>query len=374
MGNCWANQKRRQRPTSGVSCSRTITSTIAQITSQPDLANQWQGVRSRLVESTGRNAGAQDINGERARTWDEDALFWYYYTNHGTARQWKCWCKKNLPLRTAFTDLQGLSFERSSRLISQWMNIRKTWTGSTIRDKSLRTPSALEAERLILRNQVAEGNCWWTLRAREVGQQVSIKSMEQQLEKLSADYRGAEEPNFPRPILPVDVDYRQKTTALKRHRTHQKNLCKSSRQTEEHVFDVPYYASLEVQSNLLRTTCRNSTALQCNHWKETMSLHTKSHVGIYISSVLAVPTSGVTEPEVQIRKISLRGPLSWYRREWFSTQGLKYFEQTSGYRLWFARGDRLRSSKNQCDGAVVVILSLFGQIHDGHEWCRNCGR
>ena len=126
---------------------------------------------------------------------------------------------------------------------------------------------ALEAERLILRNQVAEIADKYQLdpEAIEVGQtEVSVKSMEQQLEKLAPTEETAKEvqedlkQTFPDQTFQVNVDYKTEEPewVAEPHKEPAQELPEQAseepvqefpKQTpEEPVFDDAYYASLEI--------------------------------------------------------------------------------------------------------------------------------
>ena len=125
---------------------------------------------------------------------------------------------------------------------------------------------ALEAERLILRNQVAEIADKYQLdpEAIEVGQtEVSVKSMEQQLEKLAPTEETAKEvqkdlkQEFPDQSFQVNVDYkteepewvaqeREETQAVQEPAPEEPVQEFPEQAPEEPVFDDAYYASLEV--------------------------------------------------------------------------------------------------------------------------------
>ena len=117
---------------------------------------------------------------------------------------------------------------------------------------------ALEAERLILRNQVAEITDKYQLdpEAIEVGQtEVSVKSMEQQLEKLTPTEETAKEMQevlkeaFPEQSFRVSVDYALEEPEWVAHERNETIVATQEvpeHAPEEPVFDAAYYDSLEV--------------------------------------------------------------------------------------------------------------------------------
>lgn len=214
---------------------------------------------------------------------DEDiALFaQYYYANHGAARQaMEVVDAKEEPtfadyaMAAGFTEFVGAFRSKEapdlSKVDEHPENLDKVQQAVQDIDQMKSAQErlqALEAERLILRNQVAEIADKYQLdpEAIEVGQtEVSVKSMEQQLEKLAPTEETAKEvqedlkQTFPDQSFQVNVDYKTEEPewVAEPHKEPVPEVPEPSpeepvqefpEQTpEEPVFDDAYYNSLEV--------------------------------------------------------------------------------------------------------------------------------
>ena len=213
---------------------------------------------------------------------DEDiALFaQYYYANHGAARQaMEVVDAKEEPtfadyaMAAGFTEFAGAFRSKEapdlSKVDEHPENLDKVQQAVQDIDQMKSAQErlqALEAERLILRNQVAEIADKYQLdpEAIEVGQtEVSVKSMEQQLEKLAPTEETAKEvqkdlkQEFPDQSFQVNVDYkteepewvaqeREETQAVQEPAPEEPVQEFPEQAPEEPVFDDAYYASLEV--------------------------------------------------------------------------------------------------------------------------------
>lgn len=214
---------------------------------------------------------------------DEDiALFaQYYYANHGAARQaMEVVDAKEEPtfadyaMAAGFTEFIGAFRSKEapdlSKVDEHPENLDKVQQAVQDIDQMKSAQErlqALEAERLILRNQVAEIADKYQLdpEAIEVGQtEVSVKSMEQQLEKLAPTEETAKEvqedlkQTFPEQSFQVNVDYKTEEPewVAEPHKEPAQEVPEQAseepvqefpKQTpEEPVFDDAYYASLEI--------------------------------------------------------------------------------------------------------------------------------
>lgn len=214
---------------------------------------------------------------------DEDiALFaQYYYANHGAARQaMEVVDAKEEPtfadyaMAAGFTEFAGAFRSKEapdlSKVDEHPENLDKVQQAVQDIDQMKSAQErlqALEAERLILRNQVAEIADKYQLdpEAIEVGQtEVSVKSMEQQLEKLAPTEETAKEVQedlkeaFPEQSFQVNVDYKTEEPewVAEPHKEPAQEVPEPApeepvqefpEQTpEDPVFDDAYYASLEV--------------------------------------------------------------------------------------------------------------------------------
>lgn len=213
---------------------------------------------------------------------DEDiALFaQYYYANHGAARQaMEVVDAKEEPtfadyaMAAGFTEFAGAFRSKEapdlSKVDEHPENLDKVQQAVQDIDQMKSAQErlqALEAERLILRNQVAEIADKYQLdpEAIEVGQtEVSVKSMEQQLEKLAPTEETAKEAQkdlkqeFPDQSFQVNVDYkteepewvaqeREETQAVQEPAPEEPAQEFPEHAPEEPVFDDAYYTSLEV--------------------------------------------------------------------------------------------------------------------------------
>lgn len=213
---------------------------------------------------------------------DEDiALFaQYYYANHGAARQaMEVVDAKEEPtfadyaMAAGFTEFAGAFRSKEapdlSKVDEHPENLDKVQQAVQDIDQMKSAQErlqALEAERLILRNQVAEIADKYQLdpEAIEVGQtEVSVKSMEQQLEKLVPTEETAKnmqedlKETFPEQSFQVNVDYkteepewvaqeREETQAVQEPAPEEPVQEFPEQAPEEPVFDDAYYASLEV--------------------------------------------------------------------------------------------------------------------------------
>lgn len=210
---------------------------------------------------------------------DEDiALFaQYYYANHGAARQaMEVVDAKEEPtfadyaMAAGLTEFVGAFRSKEapdlSKVDEHPENLDKVQQAVQDIDQMKSAQErlqALEAERLILRNQVAEIADKYQLdpEAIEVGQtEVSVKSMEQQLEKLAPTEETAKELQevleqaFPDQTFQVNVDYqfeepewvsqeREETVAVTQEFREQ---APEVLHPEEPAFDDAYYNTLEV--------------------------------------------------------------------------------------------------------------------------------
>ena len=205
---------------------------------------------------------------------DEDiALFaQYYYANHGAARQaMEVVDAKEEPtfadyaMAAGFTEFAGAFRSKEapdlSKVDEHPENLDKVQQAVQDIDQMKSAQErlqALEAERLILRNQVAEIADKYQLdpEAIEVGQtEVSVKSMEQQLEKLAPTEDTAKEvqkdlkQEFPDQSFQVDVGYQFEPEWVAQEPEETQEVPKLAPEgvyPEEPAFDDAYYASLEV--------------------------------------------------------------------------------------------------------------------------------
>lgn len=214
---------------------------------------------------------------------DEDiALFaQYYYANHGAARQaMEVVDAKEEPtfadyaMAAGFTEFVGAFRSKEapdlSKVDEHPENLDKVQQAVQDIDQMKSAQErlqALEAERLILRNQVAEIADKYQLdpEAIEVGQtEVSVKSMEQQLEKLAPTEETAKEvqedlkQTFPDQSFQVNVDYKTEEPewVAEPHKEPAQEVPEPAPEEpvqefpeqapEEPVFDDAYYNSLEV--------------------------------------------------------------------------------------------------------------------------------
>lgn len=271
-----------------------ITRLEAVASSQPDLAEKpvTEDVQSldsmeppveEVPEETQRKLkDVKNAPKEAKDLTDEDiALFaQYYYANHGAARQaMEAVDAKEEPtfadyaMASGFTEFAG-AFRSTeapdlSKVDEHPENLDKVQQAVQDIDQMKSAQErlqALEAERLILRNQVAEIADKYQLDpdAIEVGQtEVSVKSMEQQLEKLAPTEETAKEvqkdlkQEFPDQSFQVNVDYkteepewvaqeREETQAVQEPAPEEPVQEFPEQAPEEPVFDDAYYASLEV--------------------------------------------------------------------------------------------------------------------------------
>ena len=271
-----------------------ITRLEAVASSQPDLAEKpvTEDVQSldsmeppveEVPEETQRKLkDTKNAPKEAKDLTDEDiALFaQYYYANHGAARQaMEVVDAKEEPtfadyaMAAGFTEFAGAFRSKEapdlSKVDEHPENLDKVQQAVQDIDQMKSAQErlqALEAERLILRNQVAEIADKYQLdpEAIEVGQtEVSVKSMEQQLEKLAPTEETAKEvqkdlkQEFPDQSFQVNVDYkteepewvaqeREETQAVQEPAPEEPVQEFPEQAPEEPVFDDAYYASLEV--------------------------------------------------------------------------------------------------------------------------------
>lgn len=271
-----------------------ITRLEAVASSQPDLAEKpvTEDVQSldsteppveEVPEETQRKLkDVKNAPKEAKDLTDEDiALFaQYYYANHGAARQaMEVVDAKEEPtfadyaMAAGFTEFAGAFRSKEapdlSKVDEHPENLDKVQQAVQDIDQMKSAQErlqALEAERLILRNQVAEIADKYQLdpEAIEVGQtEVSVKSMEQQLEKLAPTEETAKEvqkdlkQEFPDQSFQVNVDYkteepewvaqeREETQAVQEPAPEEPVQEFPEQAPEEPVFDDAYYASLEV--------------------------------------------------------------------------------------------------------------------------------
>lgn len=274
-----------------------ITRLEAVASSQPDLAEKpvTEDVQSldsteppveEVPEETQRKLkDVKNAPKEAKDLTDEDiALFaQYYYANHGAARQaMEVVDAKEEPtfadyaMAAGFTEFVGAFRSKEapdlSKVDEHPENLDKVQQAVQDIDQMKSAQErlqALEAERLILRNQVAEIADKYQLdpEAIEVGQtEVSVKSMEQQLEKLAPTEETAKEVQedlkeaFPEQSFQVNVDYQTEepeweaeehkepvvTTEVFPEPTSEEPAQAPEHAPEEPVFDDAYYASLEV--------------------------------------------------------------------------------------------------------------------------------
>lgn len=262
--------------------------------SQPDLADKPVREDVKSLDSTEppieevpeeaqrKLKDTKDAPKEAKDLTDEDiALFaQYYYANHGAARQaMEVVDAKEEPtfadyaMAAGFTEFAGAFRSKEapdlSKVDEHPENLDKVQQAVQDIDQMKSAQErlqALEAERLILRNQVAEIADKYQLdpEAIEVGQtEVSVKSMEQQLEKLAPTEETAKEvqedlkQEFPDQSFRVDVDYkteepewvaqeREETQAVQEPAPEEPVQEFPEQAPEEPVFDDAYYASLEV--------------------------------------------------------------------------------------------------------------------------------
>lgn len=271
-----------------------ITRLEAVASSQPDLAEKpvTEDVQSldsteppveEVPEETQRKLkDTKNAPKEAKDLTDEDiALFaQYYYANHGAARQaMEVVDAKEEPtfadyaMAAGFTEFAGAFRSKEapdlSKVDEHPENLDKVQQAVQDIDQMKSAQErlqALEAERLILRNQVAEIADKYQLdpEAIEVGQtEVSVKSMEQQLEKLAPTEETAKEvqkdlkQEFPDQSFQVNVDYkteepewvaqeREETQVVPEPAPEEPAQEFPEQAPEEPVFDDAYYASLEV--------------------------------------------------------------------------------------------------------------------------------
>lgn len=281
-------------PDNVIRLSSPITRLEAVASSQPDLADKPvlddvqsldsteppieevpEEAQRKLKDSKNAPKEAKDLT-------DEDiALFaQYYYANHGAARQaMEVVDAKEEPtfadyaMAAGFTEFAGAFRSKEapdlSKVDEHPENLDKVQQAVQDIDQMKSAQErlqALEAERLILRNQVAEIADKYQLdpEAIEVGQtEVSVKSMEQQLEKLAPTEETAKEvqkdlkQEFPDQSFQVNVDYkteepewvaqeREETQAVQEPAPEEPVQEFPEQAPEEPVFDDAYYASLEV--------------------------------------------------------------------------------------------------------------------------------
>lgn len=263
-----------------------ITRLEAVASSQPDLAEKpvTEDVQSldsteppveEVPEETQRKLkDVKNAPKEAKDLTDEDiALFaQYYYANHGAARQaMEVVDAKEEPtfadyaMAAGFTEFAGAFRSKEapdlSKVDEHPENLDKVQQAVQDIDQMKSAQErlqALEAERLILRNQVAEIADKYQLdpEAIEVGQtEVSVKSMEQQLEKLAPTEETAKEMQevlkeaFPEQSFRVSVDYafeEPEWVAQEQNETIGATQEVPEHAPEEPVFDEAYYDSLEV--------------------------------------------------------------------------------------------------------------------------------
>lgn len=271
-----------------------ITRLEAVASSQPDLAEKpvTEDVQSldsteppveEVPEETQRKLkDVKNAPKEAKDLTDEDiALFaQYYYANHGAARQaMEVVDAKEEPtfadyaMAAGFTEFAGAFRSKEapdlSKVDEHPENLDKVQQAVQDIDQMKSAQErlqALEAERLILRNQVAEIADKYQLdpEAIEVGQtEVSVKSMEQQLEKLAPTEETAKEVQedlkeaFPDQSFQVNVDYKTEEPEWVTQEREETQVVPEpapegpaqefpEQVPEEPVFDDAYYASLEV--------------------------------------------------------------------------------------------------------------------------------
>lgn len=271
-----------------------ITRLEAVASSQPDLAEKpvTEDVQSldsteppveEVPEETQRKLkDVKNAPKEAKDLTDEDiALFaQYYYANHGAARQaMEVVDAKEEPtfadyaMAAGFTEFAGAFRSKEapdlSKVDEHPENLDKVQQAVQDIDQMKSAQErlqALEAERLILRNQVAEIADKYQLdpEAIEVGQtEVSVKSMEQQLEKLAPTEETAKnvqedlKETFPEQSFKVNVDYKTEESeqVAEPHKEPNQEVPEQAPEEpaqapehapEEPVFDDAYYASLEV--------------------------------------------------------------------------------------------------------------------------------
>lgn len=242
---------------------------------EPPVEEVLEETQRKLKDSKNAPKEAKDLT-------DEDiALFaQYYYANHGAARQAiEVVDVKEEPtfadyaMAAGFTEFAGAFRSKEapdlSKVDEHPENLDKVQQAVQDIDQMKSAQErlqALEAERLILRNQVAEIADKYQLdpEAIEVGQtEVSVKSMEQQLEKLVPTEETAKnmqedlKETFPEQSFQVNVDYkteepewvaqeREETQAVQEPAPEEPVQEFPEQAPEEPVFDDAYYASLEV--------------------------------------------------------------------------------------------------------------------------------
>lgn len=282
-------------PDNVVRLTSPITRLEAVASSQPDLAEKpvTEDVQSldsteppieEVPEETQRKLkDVKNAPKEAKDLTDEDiALFaQYYYANHGAARQaMEVVDAKEEPtfadyaMAAGFTEFAGAFRSKEapdlSKVDEHPENLDKVQQAVQDIDQMKSAQErlqALEAERLILRNQVAEIADKYQLdpEAIEVGQtEVSVKSMEQQLEKLAPTEETAKEVQedlkeaFPEQSFQVNVDYKTEEPEweVEEHTEPTHEFPEPAPEEpvqevpehapEEPVFDDAYYASLEV--------------------------------------------------------------------------------------------------------------------------------
>ena len=277
-------------PDNVVRLTSPITRLEAVASSQPDLADKpvTEDVQSldsteppveEVPEETQRKLkDVKNAPKEAKDLTDEDiALFaQYYYANHGAARQaMEVVDAKEEPtfadyaMAAGLTEFAGAFRSKEapdlSKVDEHPENLDKVQQAVQDIDQMKSAQErlqALEAERLILRNQVAEIADKYQLdpEAIEVGQtEVSVKSMEQQLEKLAPTEETAKEvqedlkQEFPDQSFQVDVGYQfeEPEWVAESHEpiaeTQEfREQAPEGLHPEEPAFDDAYYNTLEV--------------------------------------------------------------------------------------------------------------------------------
>lgn len=242
---------------------------------EPPLEGVPEEAQRKLKDTKNAPKEAKDLT-------DEDiALFaQYYYANHGAARQaMEVVDAKEEPtfadyaMAAGFTEFVGAFRSKEapdlSKVDEHPENLDKVQQAVQNIDQMKSAQErlqALEAERLILRNQVAEIADKYQLdpEAIEVGQtEVSVKSMEQQLEKLAPTEETAKEvqkdlkQEFPDQSFQVNVDYKTEEPEWVAQEPEEPQSFPEpaleepaqefpEQAPEEPVFDDAYYNTLEV--------------------------------------------------------------------------------------------------------------------------------
>lgn len=257
-----------------------VTEDVASLDStEPPIEEVPEETQRKLKDTKNAPKEAKDLT-------DEDiALFaQYYYANHGAARQaMEIVDAKEEPtfadyaMAAGFTEFVGAFRSKEapdlSKVDEHPENLDKVQQAVQDIDQMKSAQErlqALEAERLILRNQVAEIADKYQLDPEtiEVGQtEVSVKSMEQQLEKLAPTEETAKavqedlKEAFPEQSFKVNVDYQteEPEQAAESHKEPVQEVPEPAPEhtpepvqefpeqaPEEPVFDDAYYDSLEV--------------------------------------------------------------------------------------------------------------------------------